>query len=155
MKRGTSGITLILTLAICYGSALLTMLISSRGMQSYWYNAMKPSIALSPSHVLYVWIVLLLLITFALCISWKKAGKEQTLLGIAWITSLLLGFLWTIFFFYMQSPSLALIAGVALATSVSWIMGLYYRIDKKSCILLVPYLVWIIYSIILTSTFIH
>lgn len=116
---------------------------------SSWYMTLaKPSF--NPPGWIFapVWTFLYFLMGLALFIIWQK-GKENRYFKIAiWVFAiqLSLNFFWSLLFFGLHSPGLALIEVIFLWFSI--ILNIFYfsKISKISAWLLVPYILWVSFA---------
>lgn len=85
--------------------------------------------------------------------SWTQASKYPSINTI-FALNMILNFLWTFFFFYLENWPLALFTLIALCLLlVSQISGLY-KYSKLGSILLIPYLGWAVFATYLNYTMI-
>lgn len=141
---------------ICQGVGVLGSLLTSFGLQGWYSTLARPSFA-PPNWVFApVWIFLFFLMGLALYLVWSRYDNSkiaQTGLVIFGI-QLLLNLLWSVFFFGLHNPLLAL-----FEMSVLWVFILlsilYFRkISKWSVWLLVPYLLWVSFAFALNLAFV-
>ena len=76
----------------------------------------------------------------------KRAVKVAV--GI-FVVQLFLNLLWSVFFFGLRSPSLALAGIVILWIAILLTMIKFYKISKPAMYLLIPYLSWVSFATIL------
>ena len=114
-----------------------------------WYaNLAKPPLN-PPSWVFGpVWTVLYTLMGLAAFLVWKRGGErkavQQALMAFA--TQLFLNTVWSVLFFGLQRPDLALIDIVLLWIMIVVTMVLFARVSKISAWLLLPYLAWVSFA---------
>lgn len=143
-----------------FGVALFLVLLVgvSGSLVSYdqtWYDEGKSSLT-PPDYVFgIVWTVLYLLIAISLALAWIHSSKKQKS-NIAWAygLNLVANALWTHLFFGLQQPLVAFIDLLFILGTIVWMMVLAYRIDKRACWLLVPYLLWVSFASILNAAFV-
>src|SRR3989344_92369 len=103
-----------------------------------------------------VWTLLYVMMGTSLYIVWgdrdekgkKAANKALKLFGV----QLLLNTLWSIVFFGMQNPGLALMEIIALWIAIFMTIKAFYPISKKAAYLLIPYLAWVSFATLLNGT---
>lgn len=110
-----------------------------------WYRFLnKPSF--SPPNWLFgpVWTLLYLMMGVAWYLVLKKKGPSRLFL-------IHLGFnsLWSILFFGLKSPGLAFLEILVLWGLIVAVMRQFYRFNRLSAWLLVPYLMWVSFAAIL------
>jgi tryptophan-rich sensory protein len=79
---------------------------------------------------------------------WKQGWEKKEVkvaLGVFGI-QLFLNAIWSIIFFGMQNPSLALINIVLLWLAIVWTMVVFYKISKPATYLLIPYILWVSFA---------
>jgi tryptophan-rich sensory protein len=93
-----------------------------------------------------VWTILFIVmgISSAMIFTSKSSKKDDALFIYA--VSLVLNFAWSIFFFTMQSFILSFIILVALWLSIIITIIQYYKINKVSAWLQLPYLLWVTFA---------
>ena len=118
-----------------------------------WYSGLaKPSIT-PPSWVFgVVWTLLFVLMAVSLFLVWKP--KTGRVVYIAFSLQLFLNVLWSAIFFGLRSPLLALVEIFILWASILWCVILFYKVDKNSAYLLIPYLLWVSFAIVLNALFV-
>jgi len=124
---------------------------TSMATASQWYLSIKPSIT-PPDFVFpIVWNILFLLIAISLYLVWTKAKdkREKQEISLAFGINLALNLLWSIFYFGMRSPFLALIELIFLIGSIKIMMKVTAKIYKPAYYLLLPYLLWVIFAAVL------
>jgi translocator protein len=142
---------LFLSLITVYGTALLGGLFTSAGVKSFWYLTVRPSIT-PPNWVFpVVWNILffLILISLYLCLTNVKTKKESSKIEIAFGINFILNFLWSFLYFGIRNPLFAFIDLILLGFSIISLIFINWKSNRKSALLLIPYLVWIIFAGIL------
>lgn len=118
---------------------------------STWYAGLiKPSF--NPPNWIFgpVWSILYLLMGISLYLVWiKKYNKPAFMLfGI----QLFLNALWSILFFGMRMPLFAFIEIIFLWIAILMTIIFFYRINKISAYLLIPYILWVSFAAVLNFT---
>lgn len=112
-----------------------------------WYNKelVLPSWT-PPNHVFGpVWTILYVLVAVSGYRVWAASGwqrKAHTL----YFAQLVLNAAWTIVFFGLHAPGVALGVIVLLALAILATIVLFSRHDPLATLLLVPYLLWVLYA---------
>lgn len=101
-----------------------------------------------------VWTVLYTLMGVSLYRVWSKGlTKPKVRSAVMWFgVHLVFNALWSIIFFGQRNISLALVEILALLVLIVVVMVKFYKIDKVSTHLLLPYLVWTSFATFLTYT---
>lgn len=80
--------------------------------------------------------------------NWKKAN-----LIAVFVIQLVLNTLWSIIFFGLHNPGLALFEIVALWIAIVFTIANFYRVSRTAAWLLVPYLAWVTFATSLNYSF--
>lgn len=104
-----------------------------------------------------VWTLLFVLMGVALYIIWSKekhfwqpAQKKLRKIAMsAFGVQLVLNTTWSLLFFGLRSPGLALIEIFVLWGAIFTNLILFYKLNKTAGLLLVPYLVWVSFAVYL------
>jgi Tryptophan-rich sensory protein (mitochondrial benzodiazepine receptor homolog) len=140
------------------GSVILCLLIGAAGSvftitgPGSWYALLiKPSF--NPPNWIFgpVWTTLYILMGISLYLvlrEWKK-GVDIRIAGGLFTVQLFLNFIWSYMFFGLQSPSSAFIVIVLLWVAILATIITFFRINRISAYLLVPYILWVSFASIL------
>ncbi len=116
-----------------------------------WYSRLnKPSF--SPPNWIFgpVWTVLYLTMGISLYFVWrKKPNKKIRIALLYFLMQLTFNFIWSILFFGFRSPILGIIDIVVLWVAILLTIIKFYKIEKISAWLLVPYLFWVSFATVL------
>lgn len=142
--------SLVLFLTITFGVALIGGLITEPALKDWFVDLEKPEFMPPPMAFAIAWSLLYPAMAFALwriCLQRKKCNVKTAVL--LYHIQLVLNLFWTVAFFGMHNPLLALcdIAVLQLfniATAVS-----FSKIDKIGGALFVPYILWVSFASIL------
>ena len=110
-----------------------------------WYTTLvKPSF--SPPNWLFgpVWVTLYFLMGISIYLIWQKVGKTKDF-WLFW-THLFFNAIWTMVFFGLRNPGLALINIVILLCLIVVLIIRFWKIKKTSAYLLMPYLLWVSFA---------
>jgi len=116
-----------------------------------WYQTLaKP--AFNPPDWVFppVWTTLFVCIAVAGWRAWRRPGPRFPALAVYGL-QLGLNLGWSILFFGLQSPGLALAEIVPLLATIAANMVLFWRIDRLAGLLLAPYLLWVAYATALNA----
>ena len=115
-----------------------------------WFDSIKP--AITPPNLVFaiVWNILYFFIAVSLFLAWQAGGGyHRKLLVYAYGTNLFFNFIWTYIFFEMRNPLLAFADIILVLASIILIMRVDEEISKEAFQLMVPYLIWILFAIII------
>jgi tryptophan-rich sensory protein len=145
---------LALCILICEATGIISALLSNTSANPWFDSLAKPSWNPPDSVFGPVWTTLYLLMGIALWVVWfdKPDGKKKGPAIVVFALQLVCNFLWSIFFFRLQSPFLALIDIVILDVLIVMTMVLFARHSKIAAYLLIPYLMWVLFATYLNWT---
>ena len=112
----------------------------------WYYNLTKPPLA--PPDWIFppVWSILYFSMLVALLLYLFKPAQNKKSGYICFIAQLILNFLWTPTFFYLQNIVLALIVIILLDIFVILTIKSFYKVSKISGLILMSYLLWILFA---------
>ncbi len=150
MKKN-SVLLVIASLAICLGTGALGGVLTATAITE-WYNFLiKPSF--SPPNWIFgpVWTLLYTLMAISVSIVWRKglSNKENRAAFIYFMVQLFLNGIWSILFFGLKNPLLALIDIIILLLMIVVVIYKFHRINKIAAYLLIPYLLWVSFASVL------
>ncbi len=114
-----------------------------------WYATLQKPLLSPPSWVFGpVWTALYFLMGVSLFLVLRKGVKERRVKEAALIFCIQLGLnvLWSLLFFGLHSPILALIDIIALWFSIGWTIVVFYKLSRPAGLLLIPYLAWVSFA---------
>ena len=143
----------IATLFVFLGIAFIPAIIGSAFPPDVWYETLiKPS--WDPPRWLFgpVWTVLYALIGYAGYLAWNSShGSARNRAFGIYAVQLILNALWSPLFFGYHSPDLALVNIAAQAVAISFNIVAFYRIRPAAGLLLAPYLLWVLFALVLNG----
>lgn len=140
-------IVIILVILSCFAVGYIASLFQVNAIET-WYPTLNKSSLTPPNWVFpIVWNILYLFMGLSIaCIVCRKNPKEVYLMKI-FTVQILLNFLWSISFFYLQSPLLGLINIILLIVAILFYLVQTYRwANKFSFSLFIPYLLWVLFA---------
>ena len=140
---------LIISLIIPFIASLIGSLFTSSAIPS-WYSALNKPFFSPPNWIFApAWTALYLLMGISLYLVWinksKLKKKAVSIFGI----QLGLNALWSIIFFGLHAPLFAFIEIILLWLSILFTIIYFYRINKTSAYLLIPYIIWVSFAAVL------
>ena len=121
---------------------------TTSGINSSWYQSIKPNIA-PPNYIFpIVWNILFFLIALSLYFVWIK-GELRMRIVIVFGLNFLLNILWSYLFFSLRLPLFAFIELIFLWLSILLMIFVSWNINETSGYLLVPYLFWVSFAAVL------
>ena len=139
MKKSlkTKIIYILIALAIGGLSALLT-----KDSMNIFDTVNKPPLAPPPVVFPIVWSILYILMGYGAA-RVQLENPDSDALTVYWI-NLIINFFWSIIFFNMKNFGFAFLWLVLLFTVVLVMTVKFYRVDKLSGLLQIPYLIWLV-----------
>lgn len=141
------------------GWVALVFLVASAGgyatslsVQDWYQTLERPE--LNPPDAVFgpVWTVLFALMAVAAWRVWRRTGFAGAPLAIGlFLAQLVLNLGWSVLFFGMQRPDLALIEILILWPLILATLIAFWRHDRIASALLVPYLLWVGFAIYLNA----
>jgi len=150
MKQGDA-LKLVVSFLLCQMAGVIGGFFTASSVNTWYATLTKP--AFSPPNWLFspVWITLYLLMGISLFLVWRKGlqteGIKTALLFFG--VQLALNTLWSILFFGLKMPLLAVIEILILWYFILITLLKFRRISKPAALLLVPYLLWVSFAAVL------
>ncbi len=122
----------------------------------WYYGLVKPS--WQPPDWLFgpVWTTIYVLTAIAGVRAWRRGNLiERRFFAGALALNLVLNVLWSVIFFTLKRPDLALLEVVPLGLSIALLMLLVRRCSPLSSVLLLPYLLWVGFAAYLNWTIVR
>ncbi len=147
MRIKTNYITIpLITLLVAFSGSYFV----SRGLD--WYGALRLPVGAPDGRLIGIaWTIVYFFTTFAALIFWNARGKKTfSLIIILFATNAILNALWSFIFFVQRNPMAAFAEMTVLNLINLLLIGLLLGYDKRSSVLLLPYLLWVAYASYLT-----
>lgn len=142
-KRAIVG--LLVALAVCFSASALGGLATSTSVDSWYLTVAKPSWT-PPGWVFApVWTALYAAMAVAAWLVWRT-GRDPGPALVAFAVQLALNVLWSVLFFGLRRPDLALIDIGALIIAIVVTSLMFYRRSRLAGALMVPYLLWVSFA---------
>lgn len=137
---------LIFSIGLCLGAGVLGSFFTVSSIPTWYTTLNKPSF--SPPNWIFapVWTVLYILMGVSLYLVWISKSKLKQNALYLFFVQLGLNALWSLIFFGLHNPSLALVDIIALWVAIILTMRAFLKINKISGRLLVPYLAWVSFA---------
>jgi len=153
-KKGwiRSPVKLLAAIIVCNLAGILGSLVTVTGEGSWYATIQKPPF--NPPGFVFgpVWTALYILMGISLYLVWMEGTSRQEVRIALSFFALQLGLnaLWSFLFFGLQSPFLGLLEIVMLWIFIVATIIAFFRIQKTSALLLIPYLAWVSFAAFLT-----
>lgn len=147
MIKKTDLLKLIIAIALPLLAGFIGSYFTAPSIPEWYMQLNKP--ALNPPGWIFapVWTVLYITMGVSLFLVWKEKNVNLEL-GV-FVVQLFLNSAWSIIFFGMQNPGLALANIIILWMAIVLTLVLFYRVARLAAYLLVPYLLWVSFAIYL------
>lgn len=144
----------ILSLVICFAASGIGALFTTPQIGGWYATLNRPEIA-PPNWVFGpVWTLLFAMMAIAAWLVWKKAGLRQAALPLTlFAVQLVLNVLWSVLFFGLENPFLALLEIVILWLFILATTMTFFRHSRLAGSLMVPYLCWVTFAAVLNYGF--
>ena len=112
-----------------------------------WFN--PPNWVFGP-----VWTVLYIMMGISVGLVWsaEAENKERRRALAIFTAQFVLNLLWSIVFFGLRSPGLALVEILLLVVTLLWCIRTFFPISNTASWMLVPYAVWVCFAIVLNAS---
>ncbi|MGL5346479.1 MAG: TspO/MBR family protein [Peptostreptococcaceae bacterium] len=144
-------ISVLIPLLVGYASSFISSMISGESASMYYSQLIKPGFA-PPSYIFpIVWTILYVLMGISAYVITKKGYEVAKVNDAIFYYKLQLGlnFLWSILFFGLDLKLTAMITLILIIIVVVVMIVKFYKVDKRAAYLNIPYLLWIIYALVL------
>jgi translocator protein len=118
-----------------------------------WYRALAkpswqpPDAAFGPA-----WTTIYVCAAWAIVRTWQRAdGPLRRRFLLACGINAVLNVMWSVLFFTLRRPDWALAQVPLLWLSILWLVLLARRVDRRSALLLLPYLGWVAFAAVLNA----
>jgi translocator protein len=150
MKKNKWG-SLLVSILVCQGAGLIGSLATFPAIEGWYQFLNKPSF--SPPNWIFgpVWTLLYTLMGIALWMVWKEGWKKEKVRQtvILFLVHLIFNSLWSVAFFGMRNPLLALGIIVILGGMIAVLIKKFGEIKKTAGYLLIPYFCWVVFASLL------
>ncbi|MFA5293104.1 MAG: TspO/MBR family protein [Phycisphaerae bacterium] len=146
----------IVKLIICCGAVLGVGFAGSFFVSnsSQWYQSLEKPAFTPPSYVFGpVWTVLYLLIGVSAFLVWRKgiANAAGRTAAAAFILQFIFNAAWTLIFFGIKQPLIALGDIVMLWLAIIAMIVSFRKVSTLAAVLLVPYIMWVSLAVVLNA----
>lgn len=142
---------LIISIAICEVVGIIGSVFTVSSVETWYAFLNKPEF--SPPNWVFgpVWTILYALMGVSLYLIWNrglKSSQTKNALKIFFV-QLTFNFFWSIAFFGLHNPLLALIVIILLWASILYTILLFNKISQIAALLLLPYILWVSFAVLL------
>lgn len=143
----SKAINWILFVAICFGAAAVGGWFTASSVKTWYPELLKP-VGTPPSWVFGpIWSVLYLLMATAAWIVWEQCHIYDVWLPLTlFFAQLILNAAWSLVFFGLRRPGLALLEILILLLAIGLTAVSFLRCSPEAFVLMIPYLGWVAYA---------
>ncbi len=141
---------LLISILIVFSIGFIGSLFTTPSITTWYAFINKP--LFSPPNWIFapVWILLYILMGISAFLIWKKRDNLKTKQALIFYgIQLVLNALWSIIFFGMHNPGLALLEIIILWLFILITLIKFYKINKTAGLIFIPYLLWVSFASIL------
>ena len=143
-------LSLVLILLVTFAASGIGGFVTS-SFKEPWYSEIILPTFNPPSWVFGpVWTTLYIFMSVAIWGAWNKSSDKKVLQ--VYFVHLFFNAMWSVIFFGFHKIFIALIDLGIILIFIIWLMKIYYKINKISFLLMIPYLLWSSYALVLNTT---
>jgi tryptophan-rich sensory protein len=137
-------------IALCISVSALGGAVTASSVGNWYQTLEKPPF--NPPDWLFapVWITLFLMMAVAAWLVWRRVGLLSRPIA-AFTVQLCLNLLWSVLFFGLRSPGLALLEIFVLLVAIAYTARLFLQLEPWAGVLLLPYLLWVGFAAVLNA----
>ncbi len=134
-------------IAICFLAAGIGSWFTAASVKSWYPTLLKPA-GTPPAWVFGpVWSMLYVLMATAAWLVWKQRTAADVTVALAlFMTQLALNATWSLVFFGLRQPGLALLEILLLLAAIIGTMTNFAQLSRLAFWLMTPYLAWVLYA---------
>ncbi len=139
-------------IGLCLAVGGVSGYFTAAGVREWFPTLVKPSF--NPPSWLFapVWNGLYIMMGIAAWLVWRQGGDINLALWVFFV-QLALNFLWSFLFFSLHRIDVALVDILVLWISIATTLYLFWGVDQRAGLLLVPYLAWVSFASLLNASF--
>ncbi|THD59293.1 TspO/MBR family protein [Phenylobacterium sp.] len=143
-------ISAIAFVGVALGVGALGGLATASSVTTWYLGLNKP--AFNPPNAVFgpVWTILYILMAVAAWRVWRRARRSGLWSALTlYAAQLVLNLAWSLIFFGLRQPAWALGEVVVLLSGVVMTAVVFWRIDRLSGLMMIPYAVWVAFAAVL------
>ncbi len=141
-------IGLAVAVVVCFAASFIGNAFTQPNLD--WYATLtKPNFTPPNSVFPVVWTALYLAVAVAAWLVWRAPGPDKRPALIAFGLQLLIGVLWSVAFFGMQSPGAGLVVIMAYLIAIVVTIILFDRFSRAGALLMLPLALWVAFAMAL------
>jgi len=143
-------LSLVIIVLITFLASAIGGVVTSIYKEPWYSQIIQPSF--SPPQWIFgpVWTTLYILMSIAIWFHWINFKNKKTL--IIYLVHLFFNSIWSVIFFGFHQILLALLNLLIILFFIVWLMRIFYKTNKLSFLLMIPYLLWSSYALLLNGS---
>lgn len=146
---------LIFSILLCEFAVLLGTFFARPAIEGWYRTLAQPKFA--PPDIIFtpIWVILYLLLGISLYLIWERGiyTEDEKIAVLLFVTQIVLYVAWSIFFFRFKELFTALVDLFGLLIALILNINYFYKISKTAAFLLFPYLLWIVFLLVVNYAF--
>ena len=138
--------------SLCLSLGILSGFTTSDSITNWYQFISKPS--WNPSSWVFgpVWTILYILMGIAVALIWHSKHKNKRKALLFFMTQFIFNLSWSFIFFNLHLIGWALIEIMIMLVLIFMTSFSFYKINKTSAYLLIPYIIWVSFATVLNAT---
>jgi tryptophan-rich sensory protein len=147
-RNGLIALAVFIAIALAVGA--LGGLATASSVGGWYVTLNKPRF--NPPNAIFgpVWTTLYILMAVAAWRIWRSAGSGRRQALALYAGQLMLNLAWSVIFFGLRQPGLALIEVAFLLAAVIAAAAAFWRVDRPAGLMMAPYCAWVAFASVLT-----
>ena len=143
-------LSLVIIVLITFLASAIGGVVTSIYKEPWYSQIIQPSF--SPPQWIFgpVWTTLYILMSIAIWFHWINFKNKKTL--IIYLVHIFFNSIWSVIFFGFHQILLALLNLLIILFFIVWLMRIFYKTNKISFLLMIPYLLWSSYALLLNGS---
>jgi len=143
-------LSLVIIVLITFLASAIGGVVTSIYKEPWYSQIIQPSF--SPPQWIFgpVWTTLYILMSIAIWFNWINFKNKKTL--IIYLVHIFFNSIWSVIFFGFHQILLALLNLLIILFFIVWLMRIFYKTNKLSFLLMIPYLLWSSYALLLNGS---
>ena len=146
-------LSLIIIVLITFLASAIGGVVTSIYKEPWYSQIIQPSFSPPSSVFGPVWTTLYILMSIAIWLNWMSFRDKKTLK--IYLIHIFFNGIWSVIFFGFHQILLALLNLMLILIFIIWLMSIYYRTNKLSFLLMIPYLLWSSYALVLNGSILY
>ena len=146
-------LSLLIIVLITFSASAIGGVVTSIYKEPWYSQIIQPSFSPPSSVFGPVWTTLYILMSIAIWLNWMSFRDKKTLK--IYLIHIFFNGIWSVIFFGFHQILLALLNLMLILIFIIWLMSIYYRTNKLSFLLMIPYLLWSSYALVLNGSILY